>query len=94
MQNLLTHPRFQTYIVVELFDFWHYIILLRSILGGAGFDYRLAMAIPDFYIKMFKEQKDEDWDMGFMVHTLTNRRWKVSFTQRQMLVSGQYSLQL
>jgi hypothetical protein len=48
------------------------------ILGGAGFDYRLAMAIPDFYIKMFKEQKDEDWDMGFMVHTLTNRRWKVS----------------
>ena len=45
--------------------------------GGAGFDYRLAMAIPDFYIKMLKEQKDEDWNMGFMVHTLTNRRWQV-----------------
>ena len=36
------------------------------------------MAIPDFYIKMFKEQKDEDWNIEFMVHTLTNRRWQVS----------------
>jgi 1,4-alpha-glucan branching enzyme len=27
--------------------------------GGAGFDYRLAMAIPDKWIKILKEQKDE-----------------------------------
>ena len=25
--------------------------------GGGGFDYRLAMAIPDMWIKMLKEQK-------------------------------------
>ena len=43
--------------------------------GGLGFDYRLAMAIPDMWIKMLKEQKDEDWNMGHIVHTLTNRRW-------------------
>ena len=43
--------------------------------GGVGFDYRLAMAIPDMWIKLLKEQKDEDWNMGNIVHTLTNRRW-------------------
>mmetsp|Transcript_78474 Transcript_78474/g.202083 ORF Transcript_78474/g.202083 Transcript_78474/m.202083 type:complete len:1723 (+) Transcript_78474:46-5214(+) len=44
--------------------------------GGFGFDYRLAMAIPDMFIKMLKEQTDEGWDMGNIVHTLTNRRYK------------------
>ncbi|KZZ96208.1 1,4-alpha-glucan-branching enzyme [Ascosphaera apis ARSEF 7405] len=44
-------------------------------IGGVGFDYRLAMAVPDLYIKMLKEQKDEDWDIGTVVHTLTNRRY-------------------
>ena len=29
--------------------------------GGYGFNYRLAMNIPDFWIKIIKEQKDEDW---------------------------------
>jgi 1,4-alpha-glucan branching enzyme len=43
--------------------------------GGIGFDYRLAMAIPDMWIKIVKEVKDEDWSMGHIVHTLTNRRW-------------------
>lgn len=43
-------------------------------LGGIGFDYRLAMAIPDMWIKILKEQKDEDWDMGSICWTLTNRR--------------------
>jgi len=42
--------------------------------GGFGFDYRLAMSIPDQWIKMVKEQRDEDWQMGHIVHTLTNRR--------------------
>ncbi|KAI8057208.1 glycoside hydrolase superfamily [Syncephalis plumigaleata] len=42
--------------------------------GGVGFDYRLGMAIPDMWIKMLKEIRDEDWDMGNIVHTLTNRR--------------------
>ncbi|XP_049805932.1 1,4-alpha-glucan-branching enzyme [Schistocerca nitens] len=43
--------------------------------GGLGFDYRLAMAIPDMWIKLLKEIRDEDWNMGKIVYTLTNRRW-------------------
>ncbi|RWS04362.1 1:4-alpha-glucan-branching enzyme-like protein [Dinothrombium tinctorium] len=43
--------------------------------GGGGFDYRLGMAIPDKWIKLLKEQRDDDWNMGDLVHTLTNRRW-------------------
>ncbi|KAK3487028.1 alpha-glucan branching enzyme [Neurospora crassa] len=43
-------------------------------LGGVGFDYRLAMAIPDMWIKILKEKKDEDWDMANITWTLTNRR--------------------
>jgi 1,4-alpha-glucan branching enzyme len=43
--------------------------------GGMGFDYRLGMAIPDMWIKLLKEVRDEDWNMGHIVHTLTNRRW-------------------
>ena len=35
------------------------------------------MAIPDMWIKYLKEKKDEDWKMGDIVHTLTNRRYKV-----------------
>ncbi|KAK7552152.1 alpha-glucan branching enzyme [Phyllosticta citricarpa] len=43
-------------------------------LGGIGFDYRLAMAIPDLYIKWLKEKQDIEWDMGNLTFTLTNRR--------------------
>lgn len=43
--------------------------------GGVGFDYRLGMAIPDKWIELLKEKKDEDWNIGNIVHTLTNRRW-------------------
>lgn len=43
-------------------------------LGGVGFDYRLAMAIPDMWIKILKELKDDQWDMAAITHTLTNRR--------------------
>merc|ERR1719318_1853053 len=44
--------------------------------GGTGFDYRLAMAVPDMWIKYLKEVKDEEWNMGHIVHTLTNRRYQ------------------
>lgn len=43
--------------------------------GCLGFDYRLAMAIPDSWIKLLKHVTDEHWNMGDIVHTLTNRRW-------------------
>ncbi|XP_078089193.1 1,4-alpha-glucan-branching enzyme isoform X1 [Mustelus asterias] len=46
-----------------------------TIEGGGGFDYRLAMAIPDKWIQILKELKDEDWNMGNIVYTLTNRRY-------------------
>ena len=42
--------------------------------GGIGFDYRLAMGIPDFWIKMIKEVKDEDWKAGHILYEMTNRR--------------------
>jgi 1,4-alpha-glucan branching enzyme len=43
--------------------------------GGMGFDYRLQMAIADKWIEIFKTRKDEGWDMGDLVHTMTNRRY-------------------
>ncbi|ORY03399.1 glycoside hydrolase [Basidiobolus meristosporus CBS 931.73] len=42
--------------------------------GGVGFDYRLGMAVPDMWIKLLKEVRDDDWKMGHIVFTLTNRR--------------------
>lgn len=42
--------------------------------GGIGFDYRMAMGIPDFWIKYIKEVKDEDWKVGHIYWELTNRR--------------------
>ncbi|MCQ2288989.1 MAG: alpha amylase C-terminal domain-containing protein [Muribaculaceae bacterium] len=42
--------------------------------GGMGFDYRMAMGIPDFWIKTIKERKDEDWKPGAIFWELTNRR--------------------
>ena len=42
--------------------------------GGYGFDYRLAMNIPDYWIKTIKEKKDEDWSMAGIFWEVTNRR--------------------
>ncbi len=42
--------------------------------GGIGFDYRMAMGIPDFWIKTIKEKKDEDWHPTAIFWELTNRR--------------------
>ncbi|KAH0791248.1 1,4-alpha-glucan-branching enzyme [Histomonas meleagridis] len=44
--------------------------------GGFGFDYRLGMAVPDMWIKILKEQKDEDWNVGNITFTLSNRPYK------------------
>jgi 1,4-alpha-glucan branching enzyme len=44
--------------------------------GGFGFDYRLAMAIADMWIKQLKEIGDDDWNMGHLCWNLTNRRFK------------------
>lgn len=41
--------------------------------GGIGFDYRLGMAIPDFWIRMLKEVPDEQWSVHEIWHVLTDR---------------------
>lgn len=42
--------------------------------GGLGFDYRMAMGVPDFWIKLIKEHSDEQWDVGNIFHQLTSKR--------------------
>ncbi len=42
--------------------------------GGIGFDFRLAMGIPDFWIKTIKERKVEFWHVGDMFYNLSNKR--------------------
>jgi 1,4-alpha-glucan branching enzyme len=42
--------------------------------GGVGFDYRLQMAIADKWIEVLKHD-DSSWNMGNLVHTMTNRRY-------------------
>ena len=42
--------------------------------GGLGFDYRLAMGIPDYWIGLLKEKQDEDWHIGEIYGMLCNRR--------------------
>ncbi len=42
--------------------------------GGMGFDYRMAMGIPDYWIKCIKELKDEQWKPTSIFWELTNRR--------------------
>ncbi|KAH7437626.1 hypothetical protein KP509_05G081300 [Ceratopteris richardii] len=43
--------------------------------GGIGFDFRLAMGIPDKWIQLIKNVRDEHWQMGDICHTLTDRRY-------------------
>ena len=42
--------------------------------GGIGFDYRLAMGLPDMWIKTVKEVSDEFWDIGKMWGDMCLRR--------------------
>ena len=41
--------------------------------GGIGFDYRLGMAIPDFWIKLLEDVADEDWSLDEMWDIMTSR---------------------
>jgi 1,4-alpha-glucan branching enzyme len=42
--------------------------------GGLGFDYRLAMGIPDYWIKLIKDVKEEEWSVGNIYWELSNKR--------------------
>ncbi|MCL2095309.1 MAG: alpha-amylase family glycosyl hydrolase [Oscillospiraceae bacterium] len=44
--------------------------------GGLGFDYRLGMGTPDFWVKNLRTKQDEDWHMGHIFWELTQRRPK------------------
>ena len=42
--------------------------------GGIGFDYRLAMGLPDMWIRTVKEKSDEQWEIGKMWGDMCLRR--------------------
>ncbi|GHT62356.1 1,4-alpha-glucan branching enzyme [Bacteroidia bacterium] len=42
--------------------------------GGYGFNYRMAMNIPDYWIKIIKERQDQDWPVFGIWWEMTNRR--------------------
>ncbi len=42
--------------------------------GGIGFDFRLSMGVPDMWIKLLKDKRDEDWDVWNIWHELTTSR--------------------
>ena len=44
--------------------------------AGFGFDYRLAMGVPDTWIKLIKESRIENWDLGYLWYELTASRPK------------------
>ena len=41
---------------------------------GYGFDYRLSMGVPDYWIKLVKDTMDEAWDMSAIMHEMTQHR--------------------
>ena len=60
---------------------------------GMGFDYRMAMGVPDMWFRIADGVRDEDWDVGAMYFELTNRRPEekvVSYVEShdQALVGG------
>jgi 1,4-alpha-glucan branching enzyme len=42
--------------------------------GGFGFDYRMSMGVPDYWIRLIEEKRDEEWHVGDMFHELTRGR--------------------
>jgi 1,4-alpha-glucan branching enzyme len=42
--------------------------------GGIGFDFRFAMGVPDYWIKLVKDTPDEHWHIGHLWFEMTNRR--------------------
>ncbi|MEA3446795.1 MAG: alpha-amylase family glycosyl hydrolase [Bacteroidota bacterium] len=42
--------------------------------GGIGFDYRLGMGIPDYWIKILKDKKDEAWNVEEMYYVMLDRK--------------------
>ncbi|XP_052217090.1 1,4-alpha-glucan-branching enzyme-like isoform X2 [Dreissena polymorpha] len=76
MSNHMLHTLYPDFIITIAEDVSGMPALCRHVSeGGGGFDYRLAMALPDMWIKNLKEKSDDDWDFSNIIHTLTNRRY-------------------
>ncbi|CAG5123662.1 unnamed protein product [Candidula unifasciata] len=76
LANHMLHSLYADFIITVAEEVSGMPMLCRPVLeGGGGFDYRLAMAIPDLWIKILKESSDENWNMASITHTLTNRRY-------------------
>lgn len=43
--------------------------------GGVGFTHRLAMGVPDYWIKLLKHSRDEEWSVDEIFSILSNRRF-------------------
>ena len=61
--------------------------------GGLGFDFRMAMGVPDYWFKLAERVRDEDWNMHGLFYELTNKRAEekvVSYVEShdQALVGG------
>ena len=42
--------------------------------GGIGFDFKMSMGVPDYWIKLIEDVKDEQWHVGDIFYELTNKR--------------------
>ena len=42
--------------------------------GGVGFNYRLAMGVPDYWIKLLKHSSDEHWNVSEIWREISSRR--------------------
>lgn len=42
--------------------------------GGLGFDLRMSMGVPDYWIKLIKEKPDELWEVGDLFYQMTSHR--------------------
>lgn len=42
--------------------------------GGVGFNYRLAMGVPDYWIKLLKHTSDEHWNVSEIWREISSRR--------------------
>jgi len=74
LANHLVHKLYPTSVTIAE-EFLGMPTLCRPIEeGGLGFDYRLAMTIPEKWEQLVKLTKDEEWSMTSIVSTLLNQR--------------------
>ena len=43
-------------------------------MDGMGFDYRMAMGVADYWIKIIKEKSDDNWEVTDIFSRLTSKR--------------------